>query len=105
MKKVELNSGQNGLLTSALLKNLFPKPDSGELLVSDLGDNETCYYYFEGTYYDRLIKEIRMHLDKGSFARSNSEQDWIDLMKVINAGIETSDKEELKKLKPHFLAG
>jgi hypothetical protein len=90
MKKVKLNSGQNGLFTSALLKNLFPKPDSGELLLSELGDSETCYFYFESSYHERLTKEMRMHLDKGSFARSNSEQDWLELIKVINAGIETS---------------
>lgn len=104
MKKVKLNSGQIGLLTSALLKNLFPQPDSGELLHSKSDIDESICFYFENSYYDRLTKEIKIHFDKGSFARSNSERDWTNLMNVINQADEVSNKGELKNLEVHFLA-
>jgi len=104
MKRVKLNSQQIGLLTSALLKNLFPKPDSGELLHSTLDNEESMNFYFANSYFDRLTKEIRTHFEKGSFSRSNNERDWNDLMNVINSGQEVSDEKELLTLERHFLA-
>ncbi len=104
MKRVKLNSQQIGLLTSALLKNLFPKPDSGELFNSTLDTEESMNFYFENSYFERLTKEIRTHFEKGSFSRSNNERDWNDLMNAINLGEDVTDDKELVNLEIHFLA-
>lgn len=91
MKKKQLNSSQLGLMSSALMKNLFPKPFSGELLVDDSPNDGSCVLYFRNEYHEKLDTKIREKYYEGAFARSNAESEWIDFMSAINTAEETND--------------
>lgn len=90
MKKAELNGQLLGLLSNALSKDLFPKPYEGELLSKTLNDGN-CMLYFEDSYFDKLDTKIREKYNEGSFARSNAEEEWNNLMITINTAIDTND--------------
>ena len=98
-----LGSGELGLFSGALMKNLFPKPLKGQLLVDDsLGDG-SCILYFDSLYFDDLTKVIRTHYNSGSFAKSNAEDEWNELMWSIESA--TPDPNfNPTTLKAHFLS-
>ena len=91
MKKKQLSSGQLGLLSSALMKDLFPKPVKGELLVDESPEDGSCILYFKEEYHSKLDTKIREKYFQGAFARSNAESEWVDFMNAINTAEETSD--------------
>lgn len=82
LKKQLFNSSELGMLSSAFLKNLFPKPKRGQLLSKC--DNGDCTLYFDLTYHEKLDLTIRQKYYEGQFARSNAESDWNNLMIKIN---------------------
>ncbi len=101
-KKKKLSSQQLGLLTTALMRNLFPKPIKGELLVEDTA-NDGCILYFKDDYYSKLFTKIADQVHTGTYLRSNAEKDWMDLAYAIQSAsnCETLDT---SKLKEHFLS-
>jgi hypothetical protein len=91
MKKKSLNGQQLALLYLAFTKNLFPKPELGELLVGEnLGDG-SLNLYFNFDYHNKLVEAINAKFQAGAFAASNSENDWNELMYAIeSAAIENN---------------
>ena len=57
MKKQLFNSSELGMLSSAFLKNLFPKPTKGQLLSKCV--NGDCTLYFDLDYHEKLDLTIR----------------------------------------------
>jgi hypothetical protein len=102
-KKKTLNSQQLGLLTSALMKNLFPKPIKGELLVEENASNGgQCVLYFKNDYHKRLFGKIADQVNTGAYARSNAEGDWMNLAEAIRSATEIGNI-DTSKFRPHFL--
>lgn len=98
-----LDGQELALLTTALMKNLFPKPQKGQLLVKDgLGD-ESCILFFEHTYFAKLTSAIRNYYNSGAFARSNAEDDWNDFMYAIESAKPDTNFDSTS-LRPHFLS-
>lgn len=98
-----LDGQELALLTTALMKNLFPKPQKGQLLVKDgLGDG-SCILYFERSYFAKLTSEIRSSYNAGAFAKSNAEDDWNDFMFTLESA-KLDNNIDIKLLRPHFLS-
>ena len=98
-----LNGQELALLTTALMKNLFPKPQKGQLLVNDgLGDG-SCILYFESSYFVKLTSAIRNSYNSGAFSRSNAEDDWNDFMYAIESAKPDANFDSTS-LRPHFLS-
>ena len=92
MRKKKLNSQQLALLSLAFSKNLFPKPELNDLLVDENKfDDRSCMFYFEFAYYDKLLSAIKAKYQAGSFAESNSEIEWNDLMYAIESATTEND--------------
>ena len=89
MKKQLFNSSGLGMLSSAFLKNLFPKPTKGQLLSKCV--NGDCTLYFDLDYHEKLDLTIRQKYYEGQFARSNSETEWNNLMIKVNTAELTSE--------------
>jgi hypothetical protein len=97
-----LDGQELAFLTTALMKNLFPKPQKGQLLVKDgLGDG-SCILYFESSYFTKLTTAIRNSYNSGAFAKSNAEDDWNDLMYAVESANPVNNI-EINSLRPHFL--
>lgn len=82
MKKQLFNSSELGMLSSAFLKNLFPKPNKGQLMSKC--ENGDCILYFDLTYHEKLDLTIRQKYYEGQFAKSNAESEWNNLMIKVN---------------------
>lgn len=98
-----LDGKELALLTTALMKNLFPKPKKGQLLVKDgLGDG-SCILYFEHSYFSKLTSAIRNSYNSGVFAKSNAEDDWNDFMYAVESA-KPDINIDIKSLIPHFIS-
>lgn len=98
-----LNGQELALLSTALMKNLFPKPQKGHLLVKDgIGDG-SCILYFESSYFTQLTSAIRNSYNSGAFAKSNSEDDWNDFMYAVESA-KPDISFDSTSLRPHFLS-
>ncbi len=100
-----LSKQQMTFLTVALMKGLFPRPRKGQLLlgnVSSDGDGEIISV-FENQYFDNLFRSIEKAYQAGSFAKSNSEMEWIDLRNALRSATGT-DKIDLTRLTDHISA-
>jgi hypothetical protein len=80
-----LNGRELALFTTAFIKNFFPKPMKGQLLVDDSLRDGTCTLYFENSYFTELTSSIRNAKQLGVFVRSNAPEDWTELMQAIEA--------------------
>lgn len=105
MKRKQLTMAQLGMMSNALMKNLFPAPSKTELLVEEksTAKGDGLYLYFDQSYFDRLVERMQEQHANGSFAKSNAENDWIDLMHAIISAENISDI-NVNNLRPHFLA-
>jgi len=104
MKMKRLNGQQLALLTQAFGKKLFPIPKTGQCLASGRDmenfNDFACFIYFDLKYYEELVSSINNHLNKGSFAQSNAESEWIDLKLAIE-GADTVSNIDFSRLKVH----
>lgn len=80
-----LDGQQLALLSTALMKKLFPVPKKGELLVDENTNDSSCILFFSNDYFLKLTSAIRNSYNAGAFARSNAEDDWNDFMYEIEA--------------------
>lgn len=80
--KRNFNPQQLGFLFNALLKNLFPRPNKGEILVESYEDY-SCTLHFTKEYFSDLTLSVSEASKAGKFASSNSEREWINLMAAI----------------------
>lgn len=83
MIKITFNNIEMTLLSKAFLDNLFPKPFENELLVDKVyieRNKEICDFYFTINYYNQLKNHIRNEFNEGKFSKSNSYQQWMNLM-------------------------
>lgn len=105
MKRKQLTMQQLGMISNALMKNLYPTPTKTDLLVEEnsTAKGDGLYLYFSSNYFEELSKIMQDHISSGSYSQSNAESDWLDLVKAImNAeNISTVDQSNLR---PHFLA-
>jgi len=105
MKRKQLTMAQLGMMSNALMKNLFPTPAKTDLLVEEqsTAKGDGLFLFFSDSYYDILTNKMKEQKSNGLYAKSNAESDWIDLMNaVLNA--ENISSVESKNLRPHFLA-
>ncbi len=100
-KKVKLNSSELGLLAMALMKNLFPKPLKGEILV-ECDSIGNCTLYFDENYFNILVNSMHEAHIEGKFAKSNAEKEWVDLYYLINSATEVKNIDKIK-LKTYFI--
>lgn len=98
MKKQTFNSQELGLISLSYMKELFPKPKTGELLI-DGGDGQGSFtFYYNNEYYDRYCKAIINAAQSGKFAKSNSEKDWNSLLIKVSSAVDCNPNlEELRK--------
>ncbi|RYZ25624.1 MAG: hypothetical protein EOO10_17790, partial [Chitinophagaceae bacterium] len=91
-KMQKFNSQELGLISMSYMKGLFPKAKIGELL-NDKGDGNGGFtFYYDSNYYDRYSKAFKEAYNSGTFANSNAESDWNNLMtKVISAQLASVD--------------
>jgi hypothetical protein len=84
---------QMTFLTVALMKNIFPRPKKGQLLIdkSSFEKDELLTLVFERQYFDTLYLAIEKAYDTKSFAKSNSEIEWNDLRNAIRTATGTTD--------------
>lgn len=98
MKKVLLNSSQMSLMAISYIKELFPKPYENDLITSSgfiyVNGKDCCNFYFEDNYYEKLVTHIKRECEMGKFAKSNSEERWLDLMNTIYNAKEIQNIEE-----------
>lgn len=96
---------QMTFLSVALMKNIFPRPKKGQLLIdeSSSDNSESMIFIFEKQYFDILYSSIEKAYEAGSFAKSNSEVEWNDLRNAIRSATGT-DKIDLTGLTDHMLA-
>jgi hypothetical protein len=91
LKKQLFNSSELGLLSTAFLKNLIPKPTKGELYSKCGNKDGSCYLAFESSYHNKIDLALRGLFYEGNFLRSNSEKEWNSLMLKINTAESTSE--------------
>ncbi len=105
MKRKQLTMQQLGMMTNALMKNLFPTPTKTELLVEEksTAKGDGLYLYFSTSYFDKLTQKMQEQSDNGSYAKSNAEHDWLDLMHAVKSA-ETVNNLDTSNLRPHFLS-
>lgn len=105
MKRKQLTMAQLGMMSNALMKNLFPTPSKTELLVEEnsTAKGDGLYLYFSATYFEKLTQRMHEQNDNGSYAKSNAHHDWIDLMNAVNSAKNVSNP-DMANLRPHFLA-
>ncbi len=105
MKRKQFTMAQLGMMSNALMKNLFPTPAKTELLVEENSSTkgDGLYLYFTTSYFDKLIKRMQEQNDNGSYAKSNAQHDWIDLMQAVMSA-ENVPNADMSNLRPHFLA-
>ena len=105
MKRKQLTMEQLGMMSSALMKNLFPTPTKSELLVeaNSTAKGDGHYLFFEVSYVDKLTKKMKEQKDNGSYSKSNAENDWLDLMSAVICA-ESISNFDMSNLRPHFLA-
>lgn len=89
LKKQLFNSSELGLLSSAFLKNLFPKPKKGQLLSKC--DNGDCVLFFDLAYHEKLDLTIRQKYYEGQFSKSNAESEWNNIMIKVNTAVLTNE--------------
>lgn len=104
MKRKQLSMAQLGMMSNALMKNLFPTPLKTELFVEEISsaEGDDLFLYFTTSYYDKLTQKMQDQNDNGSYATSNAHHDWIDLMTAILSAENVSNS-EMSNLRPHFL--
>lgn len=97
MKQQQLDGNQLALLWTALSRDLFPRPEKGEVLYKS-ADPEGCILYFDENYYEILTTSINQAYSEGKFSNSNAERDWIDLAQAIGRATVSLDlnRETLK---------
>ena len=105
MKRRQLTMQQLGMMTNALMKNLYPYPTKADLLVEEnsTAKGDGLYLYFSPTYFEELTKLMQEHISNGSYSKSNAENDWLDLVKAI-MNSENISAVDQSNLRPHFLA-
>ena len=104
MKRKQLSMGQLGIMSKALMSNLFPAPTKTELLVekNSTASRGCLYLYFSIDYHDRLTIKMQEQNDNGSYANSNLHREWVDLMNVVMSA-EDIPISDMSNLEPHFL--
>jgi hypothetical protein len=96
IKKQNFKGLELALLSHAFFKNLFPKPEKGEILYKEYND-DTLSLYFDEKYYEELRLAVNFKFINGDFSTSNSEKDWINLKnKIDNATSEKLPNETLE---------
>ena len=97
-----LDGQQLAMLWIALSKNLFPKPNHGQILYKAIGDG-SCTLYFEKQYYHILLASIDTAHQEGKFEKSNASKDWNNLRNVLKQSevVEEVDPKELSVYELH----
>ena len=96
---------QLGMLTTGLMKGLYPKPSKKDLLVQNHYESniDGCTLYFSSEYFLKLTTVIQDHIDNGSYTQSNANDDWMNLVNGVKSA-EDCHESESNGLSPHFLA-
>jgi len=96
---------QLGMLTNGLMKGLYPTPGKTDLLVQNHYESniDGCTLFFSKTYFSDLTSVMQNHINSSSYAQSNAEDDWIDLVNGVMSAEECNISES-NGLSPHFLA-
>jgi hypothetical protein len=105
MKRKQLSMQQLGMMSIALMRNLFPTPTKTELLgeVNSTAKGDGLYLYFNTAYFEKLTQKMQEQNDNGSYAKSNAHHDWIDLMQAVMSAENVSNA-DMSNLQPHPLA-
>lgn len=98
-----ISKQQMTFFTLALMKNLFPRPKKGQLLVEKSPSENESVFVFQAEYYNVLRTSIENAYKAGSFAKSNSEIEWTDLRNAIKSAIGTN-KFDISELLEHPLS-
>jgi hypothetical protein len=105
MKRKQLTMAQLGMMSNALMKNLLPTPSKTELLVEEnsTAKGDGFYLYFSTSYFVKLTSKMQEQNDNSSYANSNAQHDWVDLMQAFMSAENIPDA-DMSNLRPHFLA-
>ena len=78
------------LLAKAYWDNLFLKCTDGEMFYENDNQNEIKFIYFKADYYSKLITDINKAETMHKMLISNASSEWLELIKVIENGVEIS---------------
>jgi hypothetical protein len=95
-KSVALDGQNLALLYLALSKGLFTRPKKGEIHYES-NNAGGCTLYLDVAYYLSLKDSVTTAYYQGKFAQSNSETEWLNLMKAINCAT-TTEKNDIENL-------
>ena len=94
IKKQDFNGSEMAMLYLAFTKNLFTKPNIGDIWFIGHKQDSGSTFYFKLEYYDQLKSEMQFANSQDEFAQSNANNDWMNLMnRLINSVTETSELE------------
>lgn len=91
-----LNGQQLALLYIALSKGLFQRPKKGQIYCESHNNGDSTLY-FKRDYYPTFIESIFKSHYFGNFAQSNAEDDWNNLMNILNKA-DIASKENIESL-------
>jgi len=94
VRKQDFNGIEMAMLYQAFAKNLFTKPNIGDIWFIGHNQDSGSTFYFKLEYYNQLKNEMQFAYNQGKFAQSNANKDWINLMnRLFNAVSESSELE------------
>lgn len=89
-KRQEFSKEELGMLFIAFNKNLFTRPNKGEVYSSvswNIPDGQSLLFTFP--YYETLTEEMKQAKALGKFASSNAEAEWNNLLdKLLSAKVD-----------------
>ena len=101
MKKKKLNSRQLAVLSIGLMRNHWSYRIKELFFFLNENSNDGSYVlYFDFDYYKNIMAAISTAYQTGSFAASNSENEWNDLMNTIESCYRRMKKANLVLILP-----
>lgn len=94
VRKQDFNGIEMAMLYQAFAKNLFTKPNIGDIWFTGHSHDSGSTFYFKLEYYNQLKNEMQFAKSQGKFAQSNANNDWINIMnRLLTALSESSELE------------
>ena len=86
-KKQVFNGQELAMLFQAFSQKALCRPQKGDIYSkSNHSDDNSCTFYMQPSYYEKLLKEIQDAHLQGKFAHSNANTAWVAIMnKFVNA--------------------
>ena len=97
-KKQEFDRDELGLLSIAFSKNLFSRPQNGDISVENHHslDDCGCTFFIKNEFYSRVKTDMEKAHQNGKFAESNANDEWVSLMNQFLKAKSVDDLSDMK---------